>query len=75
MSAPKDLSALRIDRSPAPGGNGRRPVFLVLASVVLALAVVFGWLRFAPQAVKVQVGLAEATGGGSATGGGISANG
>ena len=75
MSTRQDLSALRIDRAPSPQGPGRRPALLGVAAVLVALAVVFGWLRFAPHPVKVKVGLAEATGGGSASGEGISANG
>lgn len=75
MTAHKDLSALRIDRDPpSPAGNGRWPVLAIAGVVVLALAI-FGWTRLAPRALTVKVGLAEATGGGSATGAGISANG
>lgn len=75
MNAPQDLSALRIDRTPPPpSGRGRWPVLAIAAAAVLALAV-FGWTRLVPRAVAVRVGLAEATGGGSATGSGISANG
>ncbi len=76
MTTPSDLSALRIDRSPPPpsAGRGRLPLvlgLLVLVAIVAALA----WLRLAPRATAVEVGLAEATGGGSASGEGISANG
>jgi RND family efflux transporter MFP subunit len=75
MTQKTDLSALRIDRGPRPSpGGGRRGVLVVIA-VVIAAAAVLGWMRFAPRSVSVRVGLAEATGGGSATGSGISANG
>jgi RND family efflux transporter MFP subunit len=75
MSAPTDLSALRIDRTPGPGSTNTRMAFFAVAVALVTLAAVAGWMRFAPRTLKVQVGLAEATGGGSATGEGISANG
>jgi len=75
MNAPSDLSALRIDRGdPPPGGRGRVPLFAALLAAFVAaggLAV----LRMAPRALPVRVALAEATGGGSASGEGITANG
>lgn len=75
MSKSADLSALRIDRSaPPPSGPGRWPLVAILA-VLLVAATVFAWTRLAPAGPAVRVGLAEATGGGSATGAGISANG
>lgn len=75
MSKSADLSALRIDRSaPPPSGPGRWPLLAVLATVLVA-ALVFLAMRLAPGGPSVRVGLAEATGGGSATGAGISANG
>lgn len=75
MADRTDLSSLRIDRTPPPSRGGRRVAVLALVVMLAGLAVVFGWLRLAPRAPAVQTGLAEATGGGSATGSGISANG
>jgi RND family efflux transporter MFP subunit len=76
MPTSSDLTALKIDRStPGPSrGVGRKPVVLLVLAVLAALAV-FAWFRFAPHATSVQVGLAEATGGGSISGSGITANG
>jgi RND family efflux transporter MFP subunit len=75
MTPSSDLSALKIDRgAPATGGPGRRPLVLVLLAV-LAVAAVFAYFRIARSATPVQVGSVEATGGGTASGSGISANG
>jgi RND family efflux transporter MFP subunit len=76
MTTPSDLSALRIDRGTPSGARGRSRAVLagVLVAALLA-AGVFVWLRLTPRALAVHVGLAEATGGGSATGDGITANG
>ena len=76
MSGPADLSALRIDRTPPPRRG--MPAWLKGALVFVAVVVAgFFALRFSrgSAAVTVSVGTAEATGGGSATGAGISANG
>jgi RND family efflux transporter MFP subunit len=75
MSDRADLSALRIDRTPpaTPAGRSRLPL-LVLAAIVIAGGL-FAWWQLAPRPLLVQVALAEATGGGSASGAGISANG
>jgi RND family efflux transporter MFP subunit len=75
-SGPPDLAELRIDRTPPP----RRgvPGWLRAVVVFVAVAVVgFFALRLSrgSAAVTVTAGTAEATGGGSATGAGISANG
>src|SRR5215470_34171 len=71
-----DLASLRIDRTPPPrrGGSPVLTAALVFASVVVAG---FFALRFsrATSAITVSVGAAEATGGGSASGAGITANG
>ena len=76
MSAPSDLSALRIDRTPpAPASGGRRLPLVVALVLVLAGAGAFAWWRTSAHAVPVKVGSAEATGGGSANGEGITANG
>ena len=76
MTSNPDLSALRIDRSepPASSGRGRLPWILVVLVLVLAIAA-FAWMRLAPRAIEVSVGTAEASGGGSVSGAGISANG
>jgi len=76
MSGPPDLSALRIDRTTPPRRG--MPTALRAALVFLAVALAgFFALRFSrgASALAVSVGTAEATGGGSATGSGISANG
>ncbi len=77
MDSKTDLSSLRIDRSaPPPTRRGPSPVLIV---VLIALAAVAAWfgLRRAGNAgaTEVTLGTAEATGGGSVSGDGISANG
>ena len=75
-SGPPDLAELRIDRTPPPRRG--MPGWLRAAMVFVAVAVVgFFALRLSrgSAAVTVTAGTAEATGGGSATGAGISANG
>jgi RND family efflux transporter MFP subunit len=71
-----DLASLRIDRTPPPRRGGRTTLTVVLVLVAVAVAG-FLALRFsrATSAITVSVGTAEATGGGSANGAGISANG
>ena len=77
MADPPDLASLRIDRTPPP--PPRRGPAMGTAALVLVAVVVAGFLglRFsrATSAIAVSVGTAEATGGGSASGAGISANG
>jgi RND family efflux transporter MFP subunit len=75
MTAPSDLSALKIDRSPASSGGKNRILTIVVILVVLAALAGFALVRFTHPTTAVQVGLAEATGGGSASGRGITANG
>jgi RND family efflux transporter MFP subunit len=74
--SPPDLSRLRISREdpPAPPRAGGR-VWLVLAAVLVVAAVVLVWTLFAPRTLEVQVALAAATGGGTVSGAGITANG
>ena len=77
MDSKTDLSSLRIDRSaPPPKRRGMPPVLIVLLS---AIAVAAGWFGFKAtrggNTVQVTLGTAEATGGGSVSGEGISANG
>jgi RND family efflux transporter MFP subunit len=75
-TSPPDLSRLRIDRpEPASRGSGRgrlMPVLVVTGLVVLA---VVAWALFAPRATEVRVALAVATGGGTLSSSGITANG
>ena len=77
MTQPPDLSALRIDRS-APPPPRRLPPALVALLAVLGIAL-GAWIGIrvlgGGRAVEVRVGTVEATGGGSASGAGISANG
>ena len=77
MDSKTDLSSLRIDRSPPPPRPGLPP--LALGALVFVMVVVSGFfaLRYsrATAGVAVTVGTAEATGGGSVSGEGISANG
>jgi RND family efflux transporter MFP subunit len=76
MDSKNDLSALRIDRSAGPPPRrGPHPALLVV--LVLAVAAV-GWFVLRGGAggdITVTLGTAEATGGGSVSGDGISANG
>ena len=75
-SGPPDLAELRIDRTPPPRRG--MPGWLRAAVVFVAVGVVgFFALRLSrgSAAVTVTAGTAEATGGGSANGAGISANG
>lgn len=74
MTTRPDLSSLRIDRGPAPAGGSRAPLVITLVVVVAAVAA-FLVLRGRAGAVEVRVGTIEATGGGSASAEGISANG
>jgi RND family efflux transporter MFP subunit len=76
MADQPDLASLRIDRTPPPRRGGPN---LVMAGLVFVAVVVAGFfalrLSRATSAITVSVGAAEATGGGSATGAGISATG
>jgi RND family efflux transporter MFP subunit len=76
MEEKPDLSSLRIDRTPPERSRLPLPVILGIGLAVLAVAVlsVMRLVR-GGSAVTVQLATAEATGGGSATGVGISANG
>ena len=76
MSNTTDLSALRIDRSnPSPSGGGPNRLLLVLGIVVVLALAAFAVVKLLPRALEVEVGIASATGGGVASGAGISANG
>jgi RND family efflux transporter MFP subunit len=76
MPDPPDLASLRIDRTPPPRRGGSTMLRAALVFVTVVVAGLIG-LRFsrATSAITVSVGAAEATGGGNATGAGISANG
>jgi RND family efflux transporter MFP subunit len=75
-TSPPDLSRLRIDRSEPVrrGGGGSWRIVVPLLIVLLILAGV-AWALFAPKTIEVTVATAEATGGGSISASGISANG
>jgi RND family efflux transporter MFP subunit len=79
MTDPKpDLSSLRIDRDPPQptsraGAGGARIVTFVAVALV-ALAAVW-WFGLRSQAPEVRVAMASATGGGTLSGEGITANG
>ena len=76
MDSKTDLSSLRIDRSsPPPRKAGPSPVLLVAIAVLIAAAAFFALRVSRGAAIAVTVGTAEATGGGSVSGEGISANG
>ena len=76
MSNTTDLSALRIDRSnPAPSGGGPNRVPLVIGVGLLIAIAAFAVVNLWPRTLEVEVGIASATGGGVASGAGISANG
>lgn len=76
MTPPSDLSALKIDRS-SPTRSGPGMPLGAIVAIVAALAVAAFLLlpKMLKSAPEVSVGLAEATGGGSASGDGITANG
>ncbi len=77
MDSKTDLSALRIDRTPPPPRRGMPPALLAVGAFVVVAVAGFLGLRLSQgaAAVAVTVGTAEATGGGSVSGEGISANG
>jgi RND family efflux transporter MFP subunit len=76
MSDQPDLASLRIDRTPPPRRGGPNLLTAGLVCVAVAVAGFFALrLSRATSAIAVSLGTAEATGGGSATGAGISANG
>ncbi len=76
MSNATDLSALRIDRSnPTPSGGSPSRILLVLGILVVLALAAFAVVKLMPRTLEVEVGIASATGGGVASGAGISANG
>ena len=75
-TSPPSLASLRIDRE--AGGrpsSGRGPWRLLALLVVLLVAGAIAWFLLTPKALPVSVALAEASGGGTASSAGISANG
>ena len=76
-AAPPDLSRLRIDRSESErptAGRGRFAVVIGAALVAVIVAVI-AWTRLSPSTMDVQLAVASAVGGGTVSGGGISASG
>ena len=74
-SSPPNLASLRIDREappPRPPGAMRLMLWTI---PVLAIGAVVAWLFLAPRAPQVRVALAGATGGGTLSSAGITANG
>ena len=77
MDNQPDLSSLRIDRAAPPARRGMHPVLMAVLGLAGVAAGVLIGLRVmgADAGIVVSAGTAEATGGGSASGAGISANG
>ena len=73
--AEPDLSRLRIQRdAPVTTSGGRGPwLWIVIVGLVVAAGIAWATLR--PKGIQVQVATASATGGGTATAAGITANG
>ena len=76
-ATPPDLSSLRIDRSEPAARGSAAPRWRTPVLVALVLLVVAGvaWMLLAPRATPVRVAVAEATGGGTLSASGITANG
>ena len=75
-SSPPDLQSLRIDRNPPPPSpSGSRRGLLVVIVLMLIGAAIAGWLVLSPRATPVQTAVAAASGGGTLSGDGITANG
>ena len=76
-TTPPDLARLRIDRpEPAARTSGAgRGLAAFLITIAVLVAAVLAWLRFGPQTTDVHVALASASGGGTSSAAGISANG
>jgi RND family efflux transporter MFP subunit len=78
MTSTPDLSSLRIERSddPPPGRAGRGPFLLAAVLALALLGAAAWWLALRPgQALAVHAATVNASGGGSASGAGITANG
>ena len=75
-SSPPSLSSLRIDRDPPPAPpSSRRALWLIVALLALAAAGLAAWKVRGPSARAVRLGSVTATGGGTMSAEGISANG
>jgi RND family efflux transporter MFP subunit len=72
-STPPDLSRLRIHREDKPQPPGSRLWLWISLGALLVASL--AWAALRPRATEVQVATASATGGGSVTGAGITANG
>jgi len=72
--AEPDLSRLRIQRDDPAPSRGRGP-WLWIVIVALLIAAVVGWATLSPKGLEVETATASATGGGTATAAGITANG
>ena len=72
---PPNLASLRIDREAAPRPSPSAARALLWALPVLSLGAVGAWVVMLPRAQLVRVALAGATGGGTLSSEGISANG
>lgn len=77
MEPKPDLSSLRIDRSPPPARSGPPMRLIAGVSIAVLAVVVLSVMRLVggSRAIAVTLATAEATGGGTASGAGISANG
>jgi RND family efflux transporter MFP subunit len=75
-ASPPSLASLRIDRDPPrTSSSGSGSSRLLIAIVVLIVGGGVAWFVLAPRAQSVSVALAEASGGGTMSSAGISANG
>jgi RND family efflux transporter MFP subunit len=74
-ASPPSLSSLRIDRDPPPSSRGSRPWIWIVVLVLVAAGAAFAWSRFGRGPLPVRLGSVTATGGGSMSSEGISANG
>jgi len=72
---PPDLSRLRIHRDDPAATHPWRGWSIWIAAILVALLALTAWILLRPRATEVQVALASATGGGSVSGAGITANG
>jgi HlyD family secretion protein len=77
MTSTPDLSSLRIQRDDDSGDRSGRGPAVVIAVIALALAAAGGWyfVTRGGGAIEVRAAVANASGGGSASSAGISANG